>query len=91
MERQKPLAEVMKSPEIKQDFFLESVATALRDGATHPAGIVETIGEHVARVQVSRFTSLFKPSLYFLLYQKSLEVCYQIFRVPFVGFSIDVF
>ncbi|RSL69713.1 hypothetical protein CEP54_002146 [Fusarium duplospermum] len=55
MEWQKQLAEVMKSEEVKRDFFLKSVATAHPEHyamSPYPAGIIETIGEHVARVQV---------------------------------------
>lgn len=82
MERQKPLEEAMKSPEIKQAFFLESVAMVLRDDATHPAGIVETIGGHVARVRVSRLASLFIPYLSFLLYRESVKFVVRFFVFP---------
>ncbi|RSL59445.1 hypothetical protein CEP53_005798 [Fusarium sp. AF-6] len=55
MDWQKQIAEVMKSEEVKRDFFLKSVATAHPEHyamPAYPAGIIETIGEHVARVQV---------------------------------------
>ncbi|RTE81114.1 hypothetical protein BHE90_004397 [Fusarium euwallaceae] len=55
MDWQKQLAEVMKSEEVKRDFFLKSVATAHPEHYAmppYPVGIIETIGQLVARVQV---------------------------------------